>query len=142
MEKEKFTIKELCTVLEVSRSGYYAHSDKQEGQRQREDVDLTIRISKAFSMSRQTYGSRRLSVVLGRQGRPCSRRRIARLMKINSLCARRKGRFKPRTTDSRHHHPIAPNQLLTQTNSCLLPAADQTWVADITYCTPSQRSPP
>lgn len=132
MEKENFTIKELCKTLEISRSGYYAHISEEECQRQRADADLSIRIQGAFCQSRRTYGTRRLRILLAREGRSCSRRRIARLMKTNGLRAIRKGRFRPRTTDSRHNHPIAPNHLLPQVDS-RLPAPEQTWVADITY---------
>jgi len=44
----------------------------------------------------------------------------------------RKGRYRPRTTQSRHDHPIAPNRLLS-TEGVAQVAAEQTWVADITY---------
>lgn len=132
MEKEDFTTKELCKTLEISRSGYYAHLSKQKCQRRRTDADLSICIQSAFCQSRRTYGTRRLRILLAREGRSCSRRRIARLMKENDLSAIRKGRFRPRTTDSRHHHPIAPNHLLPQADTNP-PAPEQTWVADITY---------
>lgn len=132
MEKEKFTIKELCGVLEVSRSGYYAYHGKEEGVRRCQDVKLMVRIETIFGQSRRTYGTRRVRVVLSREGQSCSRRRISRLMKAKGLCALRKGRFRPRTTDSRHNHPIAPNLLLAQAD-VPLPRAEQIWTGDITY---------
>ena len=132
MKKEDFTAKELCKTLEISRSGYYAHLSKQKCQRRRTDADLSICIQSAFCQSRRTYGTRRLRILLAREGRSCSRRRIARLMKENDLSAIRKGRFRPRTTDSRHNHPIAPNHLLPQADTNP-PTPEQTWVADITY---------
>lgn len=51
-------------------------------------------------------------------------------MREQRLCARRKGRFRPRTTDSRHDHPIAENWLLK------VPSPEhpgQIWQSDITY---------
>ncbi len=122
MEKEKFTIKELCSVLEVSRSGYYLHLGKEEGIRRCQDAKPMVHIETIFGQSRRTYGTRRVRVALSREGPSCSRRRISRLMKTNGLCALRKGRFRPRTTDSRHNHPIAPNRLLPQADTTLAPA--------------------
>ena len=132
MEKQHYTIKELCVTLEVSRSGYYAHGHKPEGLRRRQDADLKACIDVAFRESRSAYGTRRLRVVLDRGGRSCGRRRIARLMAVSGLSALRKGRYRPRTTQSRHDHPIAPNRLLSAEGVPLV-AAEQTWVADITY---------
>ncbi len=133
MEKNSFTLKELCLALEVSRSGYYAHGKKTEGLRQREDADLSDRIEAAFHENRRTYGTRRLRVVLDREGQVCGRRRISRLMSQKGLCALRKGRYRPRTTDSCHPHPIAPNRLLSDTTNTTSSTPGQTWVADITY---------
>lgn len=133
MKEKDFTLKELCATLEVSRSGYYTHGEKGEGRRRREDADLGERIRIAFHENRRTYGTRRLRVVLDRQGRACGRRRIARLMAEKGLRALRKGRYRPRTTDSRHAYPIAPNRLLPGTTETSCVAPEQTWVADITY---------
>jgi transposase InsO family protein len=55
-------------------------------------------------------------------------------MAENGLRALRKGRWRPRTTDSRHDHPIAHNRLLEPASETAEPiTAEQTWVADITY---------
>ena len=78
----------LCEALLVSRSGYYdwikraAHP----GPRQLENTRLRQRIREEFMRSRQTYGSPRLAHVLGCPGR---RNRIARLMRLERLFARR-----------------------------------------------------
>jgi len=132
MEESDFTRRELCVALEISRSGFYAHRRKCEGARRQQDVDLSARIAAGFQESRGTYGTRRLRVVLSREGHACGRRRIARLMAQNGLCALRKGRYRPRTTDSRHTHPIAPNRLLPSSEEPAI-SPEQTWVADITY---------
>ncbi len=132
MGKEEFSTKELCRTLEVSRSGYYAQRSKEEGLRGTQDANLIGRIESIFGQSRRTYGTRRVQVVLNREGQFCSRRRISRLMKTKGLCALRKGRFRPRTTDSRHHQPISPNLLLPQADRPL-PEVEQIWAADITY---------
>jgi transposase InsO family protein len=66
----------------------------------------------------------------GREGRRHGRRRIERLMREMGLSARLGGRRAPRTTDSHHDQPIAPN-LLARTFSAVRP--DQVWLADISY---------
>jgi putative transposase len=57
-------------------------------------------------------------------------KRVARIMRQNGIKARQKTPFRPRTTDSCHDDPIAPNRL----KGAGKPAEPNTiWVADITY---------
>src|SRR5262249_33518582 len=58
-----------------------------------------------------------------------SRKRVARLMRVHGLAARRRRRFCV-TTQSRHPFPIAPNVLARQFKRA---HPDQAWVTDITY---------
>jgi len=131
MEQDNFGMKELCVALEVSRSGFYAHGRKSSGKRRVEDANLSLCLGQSFRESRRTYGTRRLQKALRAQGRRCARRRIARLMAQSGLQAIGKRRYRPRTTDSRHDHPIATNRLLEGAQDPAL--AHKTWVADITY---------
>src|SRR2546423_11787993 len=65
-----------------------------------------------------------------RQQQPCGRHRVARLMRQAGLRGLQKPAFRPRTTDSKHPLPIAPNRL----KKSHLPAQpDRVWVTDITY---------
>jgi transposase InsO family protein len=57
------------------------------------------------------------------------RHRNARLMRQERLQARRRSKYRPRTTDGRHDDPIAPNRLLTVVPN----RRDQVWVTDATY---------
>ena len=107
----EFSIKALCRGLGISRSGYYAAQKKAEQPHAKENVRLGAKIKEAFEASRRTYGSPRLTVVLRRAGEKCGRHRVARLMRVQRLRATQKRRFRPRTTDSRHLRPIAPNHL-------------------------------
>ena len=64
------------------------------------------------------------------QGEAVGRHRVARLMRQDGLRGRQRRRYRVRTTDSWHSHPIAPNRLATQ------PAPtkpNQVWVSDLTY---------
>jgi transposase InsO family protein len=51
-------------------------------------------------------------------------------MKQHAIRSRIRRRFRIRTTDSRHPHPIAPNTLARQ---FARRRPDQAWAADITY---------
>jgi putative transposase len=117
----------LCEALLVSRSGYYdwVERRRQPGARQVENSRLRELIRHEFARSRQTYGSPRLARALGCPGR---RNRIARLMRLERIFARQRSKYRPRTTDSRHGGPIAPNRVQNLT----VRRPDQVWVTDAT----------
>jgi transposase InsO family protein len=128
-QSEVHSVVMLCSLLSVSRSGYYAWSKAVDNQRTSDDKALKIVISATFNQNRAVYGTRRLKNVLAAQGYQASRRRIARLMKEEQLYCKTKRRFKA-TTDSKHNLPIAPNQLARQFN---VARPNQVYVGDITY---------
>lgn len=126
----QYTLKDLCTALRVPRSSYYAWRQRVPGSRELENQRLRQALDKLFVASRKLYGSPRLTVSLQRAGIACSRNRVARHMRALKLKARQKRAFQPKTTDSRHPHPIAPNRLASVAKP---QAADRIWVSDITY---------
>ena len=130
--KTQHPMRALCQALEVSPSGYYDWRRRQAhpGPRAQEDARLGAQLVQLHQASRQTYGSPRLQVALARAGHAPGRRRIARLMRQHDLCGRAKGRFRVRTTDSRHDQPIAPNRLPEWPAPT---APNQIWLGDITY---------
>ena len=128
--KADYQVEELAQALEVSPSGFYAHQCKPEGLRAQQDHRLLEKIPPIFQESRRTYGSPRVCAALRKGGERCGKNRVARLMRQARLRARQKRRFVPRTTQSDHDLPIAPNWLAK------VPAPDrpdQLWVVDITY---------
>jgi transposase InsO family protein len=121
---------DLCRLLEVTRSGYYAWRSGRESAREIGNRKLTGQITEVFEAKRQRYGSPRITAELRRQGQRCNHKRVERLMRQAQLKARSGRPRKVRTTDSNHPEPIAPNLLLGR------PApskTDEVWVADITY---------
>lgn len=129
--KDQYSIAALCRHLAVSSSGYYAWWQRREqpGPRAVADQRLAGQIKAIFAGSRQTYGSPRIQQELGKQGYRHGRNRIARLMRAQGLCGRQKARYRVRTTDSNHAHPIAPNHLATRPKAT---GPNQIWVQDIT----------
>ena len=130
--KSEYSILSLCENLQVSASGYYDWQRRRvtPGPRAQETQRLVQEVQAIHTRSRRTYGSPRIVAVLRSQGRRHGRARIARLMKTKGLCGRQKGRYRVRTTDSNHDHPIAPNRLAQAPRAT---APNQIWVADITY---------
>lgn len=127
---DEYPIKLLCVVFAVSRSGYYTWLQSNGSVRACRDDQLRAKIAAAHQQSRGTYGSPRITAELRAQNEPVGRHRVARLMREAGLRGRQKRRYRVRTTDSAHAHPIAPNLLAT------LPAPtkpDQVWVSDLTY---------
>jgi putative transposase len=130
--KAQHPIRSLCDALEVSSSGYYGWVSRQAqpSSRAQENARLVLQIVQIHQQSRQTYGSPRIQVALDNAGHVYGRHRIARLMRLQGLRGRAKGRFRVCTTDSNHDQPIAPNRLPD------LPAPsapNQVWLGDITY---------
>lgn len=123
----------LCEALLVSRSGYYDWIKRRRnpGPRQLENSRLRQRIREEFMRSRQTYGSPRIARVLGCPGR---RNHIARLMRAERIFARQRSKYRPATTDSRHHGPIAPNRV----RHLRIQRRDQVWATDATCILTSQ----
>ena len=126
----EFPVKTLCRALGVSRSGYYAAQKKAARPRAKDNARLGAKIKESFEASRRTYGSPRLAVVLRRAGETCGRHRVARLMRVHRLRATQKRRFRPRTTESRHLCPIAPNHLAERPPPA---RPGEVWQTDITY---------
>ncbi len=123
-------VRKLCRVLGVARSAYYAARRKAARPRALANARLSAKARELFEASGRTYGSPRLTVALRRAGEPCGRHRVARLMRRAGLRARQKRRFRPRTTDSRHLCPVAPNRLAERPPP---KRPGEVWQADVTY---------
>lgn len=124
-----FAVRIMCQALEVSVSGYYAWRRRAPSPRAQADAALTTQIQTAFVAGRGVYGSPRIHAALRNQGIRCSRNRVARLMRAQGLHASRPHQRKPRTTDSQHTQPVAPNLLERDFTAS---APNRKWVADIT----------
>jgi transposase InsO family protein len=131
-ERGHHAVTMLCRVVGVSVSGFYAWLRAIPTIQHRAEADTELRghIGRIFVTKRRVYGSPRVHAELRREGRRHSRRRIARLMREMGLSARQGRRPAPRTTDSRHDHPIAPNRL---ERNFTADRPDRVWLADISY---------
>jgi transposase InsO family protein len=128
-----------CHVLQVTRAGYYAWSKRQESgkpsPRRERHRDLTEQVRLSYVRSRGTYGAPRIAAELKEQGVAVCVNTVAKLLRECGLRVRRTRRFVPRTTDSAHGQPVAPNLL---DRSFAVECPDAVWVADISYIATGQ----
>jgi putative transposase len=123
-------VKRMCQALGVTRSGYYAWRNRPASPREQSNQQLVVQIKKIHQSSRQTYGSPRIHAALRRTGIACGRNRVARLMRLHGIAARKSRKRFPVTTHRQPGAVPAPN-LLNQDFSA--PAPNRKWVTDITY---------
>ena len=127
--QDRYSVGRVCTLLGVSRSGYYAWKKRKPSQREQINQALIDHIRRIHKMSRKAYGSPRVHAQLKKQGYTCNHKTVARLMHQDGLKAQRKYR-KVITTNSKHSFPVASNVLNREFQA---ERPNQKWVADITY---------
>jgi len=123
-------LSELCAALEVSRAGYYAWRERAPSGRSQANARLLEAIQNLRQGQEVCYGSPRMTEELKERGYACSENRVARLMRAHGLQAQVRPRWVPRTTDSDHDEPIAPNRLAQRAAP---DGPNQVWLQDITY---------
>ena len=117
----KASIRQQCELLGISRSGYYYEPAPET----EENLQLMLRLDQ-LHMDHPVYGSRRLQVLLEREGRKVNRKRLVRLLGIMGVEAIYP---RPRAIASGQNHPIYPYLL----DGLDISGPDQVWCSDITY---------
>ncbi|WP_404462590.1 IS3 family transposase [Sutcliffiella horikoshii] len=127
--RKEFRIVKMCTVLNVSKSGYYKWINKKESPRKKRKTWMMAKIRGLFFQNKEVYGSPRITRELYKDGFLISEKTVGRYMREMGLCAIPEQRFVV-TTDSNHNQPIYPNLLNREFNP---EKPNQVWVTDITY---------
>jgi len=130
-ERAHHAVSLLCSVLNVTRQGYWAWKRRSPSLRRQEDERLKPQVLAAWNDSGQSYGAPRLHAELCfGHGLRIGKKRVARLMgelEIQGV-SRRRGRVRTTTPDKQA--TPAPDLVKRDFNAS---RPDQTWVADITY---------
>jgi putative transposase len=126
LQREAIPVQRSCSVLDVSRSGYY---DAQRRSAEPVVCKASVHLKAAFMASHHSYGSRRLVTAMANEGFHMGRYKVRSLMRQAALKPVWKRKFM-HTTDSKHDLPIAANVLNRQFNST---APNLAYVSDITY---------
>jgi putative transposase len=129
----------MCALLVVSVNGFRAWLRGGSPDRERpSDAQVVALMQAIHAEVKCAYGSPRMLDELRGRGFRVGKTRVERLMHEHGIRARHKRRFKA-TTDSKHGLPVAANLL---ERNFAPEAPNRVWSADLTYGTPSQRSPP
>jgi len=100
------------------------------GKREARGKELAEKVLLVHEASRRIYGAPKIRVELGRMGVKLNRKTVQRIMRRASIRSKVVKRFKARTTQSEHAHPVAENLLNREFTA---PKQDCTWLCDITY---------
>ena len=128
-QKASHSVKTLCRVLGVSRSGFHAWERRAPSNRALTDAWLVEKIRQVHVSSRGTYGSPRVHAELRFDGVRVGRKRVERLMRqqqLSGLVRRRRGRTTIRVPGVRVANDLVGRDFTA-------PAPNRLWVADISY---------
>jgi len=100
---DEYPVKAICEVLDCSRSSVYYQSQSQD------EADLRAAIERLAGQW-VTYGYRRITKMLQREGWTVNHKRVHCLMREMGLLQKRKP-YTPRTTDSQHSFGRYPNRV-------------------------------
>ena len=122
-------MRRLCQLVNVSTSGYYAWRSRPLSQHRQYDLRLIELIKELHQGYRRSYGAARLHQALVKQGYPCSRRRINRLMRETGIKASSTGLYAWRP--GQHEFYSATGNQLKQADNPK--DVGEQWVGDFTY---------
>jgi len=128
-EKANHSIVSMCRVFKLSTSGFYAWRKREPSERSLKDSRLKELIAEIHSKSDGTYGAPRIHAKLTLKLKiPCSKKRVARLMREEGLFGvdRRKNVGCTKRDPARPVYPDLVRRSFTATEP------NQLWVADIT----------
>jgi putative transposase len=125
---DQFAIRNLCRMMQVHRSGYYAWIKQPKSARQKDDERLLGLIKQLWLESGCVYGYRKIHQDLRDLDETCGPNRVARLMKQAGLKAQ-VGYNKPRYKGGKVS--VLADNHLNQDFDVKQP--NQAWVTDITY---------
>jgi putative transposase len=125
---DKHAVNRLCRLLHVSRSGYYRWLSAAPNQYREANQTLREQVEEIHYAHQQAYGTRRIKVVLDRQGYTVSRQRIAAAKRFLGLYTQRRRRHEL-TRRSKQQRPVIPDRLQRNFHAS---GPNQVWVADVT----------
>jgi len=132
--RHQHTVRMMCRLLRVSRSGYHDWCHRGESIRAKRNRELLSIIRRVHDDSRGVYGARKVHHTLLEMGERCGRHTVAKLMHKAGLKGCPKRRFRRSGRDI-PRHPIAPNHLNQDFTATDI---NQRWASDITFISTRQ----
>ena len=119
-------VEPMCRLAGVSRSGFYRFLQQRDPAG--EEMEVRSAIQQIVLEHRRRYGYRRVAVELRRRGMAVNHKRVARLMREDSLLA-----IQPKAFVATTQPDPELEVYLNLAQGMKLTAINQLWVADITY---------
>jgi len=132
-EKATYQITRMAVLLGVSRSGYYAWTQREAAGpslAQQRRVRLMVKITKFHADSDHVYGSPRILADLREDGQEVSGKTVAKLMRQGGIAGISPRRFTPVTTVAGPDRSPVPDLVGRVFDRGRL---DAVWTSDITY---------
>jgi putative transposase len=130
--RDSFPVAQMCNVLRVSRSGYYASIERPPSLRALRSERIRDSIRQAHAETRGIYGSEKIAEMLEQRDdlETACRNTVARAMRDLGLKSCVSRGFTPTTTQTDPSKQPAPNTLARDFTA---EAPNRKWVTDITY---------
>jgi putative transposase len=132
-EKANYTVKRMCGLLEVSRSGFYKWRKSRDGEpspSQRRRAELDAQVAGFHHASDGVYGAPRILADLRAAGQQVSRKTVAASLRRQGLAGICPRRFAPATTVVDLDAPVPKDRVRRRFDAGEL---DRVWTSDITY---------
>ena len=128
--RNEFSIREMCRLFDVSRSGYYDYVKRMDTPAK--DLPLADKIRECQMQTKQTYGYQRMTVWLDKQGIHRNPKTVLRVMqKYNLQSVVRRKRYQ-KYGECLHRYPNRLNRDFHADKP------NQKWVTDISYIRTAQ----
>jgi putative transposase len=121
----------MCDLLGVARSSFYVWRNRVETATQTRRRDLATQVHRVFDEARQTFGCRRITAQLNREGHACSVGLVADLMRDLGLRAVQPRGYRRTTIPG--EQPVDSPDLLERDFDPASSAPGERLVGDITY---------
>jgi len=116
----------MCTLLEVSPSGYYDYRDRASSARANRNAAITEKIKAIHARSKGVYGSPRIQATLEREGEKVAIGTVKKIMQREGL----RSKLAPKRKNPKRETAVSKN-LLSEEGDPLKP--NQAWSGDFTY---------
>ena len=124
-----YSVNALCSALKVAKGSYYNHilrNANENTQFARKKKELTPIIEDIYNKSKQTYGARRIQIILQDRGYKVATKTVAKIMQENGWFSIRGG------AKSLYELSVKRKENILQQQFTVL-APNEVWVSDVTY---------
>lgn len=126
---DKYPIDLVCRTLGISRSAYYNRARTPQTDKEKELGYLRRECRRLFEENNSEYGRRTLCKAMNEEGHRITESKTRELMRAEGLMPRKSRKYK-QTTNSKHNHPVANNELGQEFD---VKKPNTVWCGDSTY---------